>query len=61
MRIAWSEQLGCMILDGVPLGMPEQPRGEVNPRSGLKSSSRNAEEIPGSFSDSDGRAAAPLD
>jgi hypothetical protein len=60
MRIAWSEELGCMILDGVPLGMPGQPRAEGKFRPAPKSPGRDVQETSGSFSDSP-EAAAHLD
>ncbi|HKD66591.1 MAG TPA: hypothetical protein VKB84_07095 [Candidatus Binataceae bacterium] len=39
MRIVWSEELGCIVLDGVPYGMPEQPTA-VSPAPPAKGGAR---------------------
>jgi hypothetical protein len=45
MPIAWSDELGCIMLDGVPLGMPGYPPNEGELRSAPKSAPRELEEM----------------
>jgi hypothetical protein len=51
MPIAWSEQLGCITLDGVPLGMPGYLPSQGELRSVPKPAPRAFEEMPESLSD----------
>jgi hypothetical protein len=49
MPISWSEELGCIMLDGVPLGMPGYPPSEGELRSASKPAPRPLEEMPESL------------